>query len=158
MESEKVGQAPKVQRGSLYDQYSTSKEREREGQWFNFGPAANRKGDVRIKLARAGGANSRFARAVEVATRPHRRAIDSGRIKPEVVDALMRPILADTVVLAWENVEGRDGELLAFTRENVVKVLEDLPDLYADVMAFAKDMNAFREAEVELEKGNSSGS
>jgi hypothetical protein len=58
---------------------------------------------------------------------------------------LMREVYADTVILGWEGVTGRDKAPLAFTRENVLQVLTDLPDLFADIQEMSNKVALFRE-------------
>lgn len=137
---------------SLYEQYDTNRNKEKDGVWFNFGPGEN--GDIRIKIARAGGSNKKFLRVVDRVTRPHRRAIDTEKIDPELLTRLNCEALAESVVLDWENVTDRDGNSLPCTKANVEKILMDLPDLYRDIMKFSQDMKNYQDAAVEVEKGN----
>ena len=51
----------------------------------------------------------------------------------EVGEKVLREVFAETVVLGWNGVTGRDGEQIPYSRENVKKLFEDLPDLFADI-------------------------
>ena len=58
--------------------------------------------------------------------------------------SILREVYADTVVIGWSNVEGADGKPMAFTRENVIKLFTDLPELFADVQDQATNLALFR--------------
>ncbi len=138
---------------SLYKLFKTNENLETEGVWIEYG--ANEKGEpVRIKIARAGGHNVEFAKALEKATRPYRRAIQTGTLDNKTADRLYKEVFADTVVLGWVNVDGPDGKPLEFTRENVLKLFEDLPDLFADLREQANNMALFRDETREADLGN----
>ena len=139
---------------NLYKQYRTDSNLETSGIFLNYGP--NSHGDpMRIRIARAGGANKAFSKALERITRPHRRAIQTGTLSNDLADSLMKEAFAETVVLGWENIEGPEGEILDFTKENVIRVLDDLPDLYADLREQANNVALFREAILDDDLGNS---
>jgi hypothetical protein len=117
---------------SLYKQFKTDENVEQTGVWLEYGP--NEKGlPIRIRVARAGGSNTRFTRLVEQKTKPYRRQLQNETLDPKVGDDLFAAIYAESVVLGWENVETEDGKPLPFTRENCLKLFKDLPDLFADI-------------------------
>ena len=139
---------------NLYKQYRTDPNLETSGIFLNYGP--NSKGDpMRIRIARAGGANKGFSKALERITRPHRRAIQTGTLSNDLSDSLMKGAFAETVILGWENIEGPEGEILDFNKENVIRVLDDLPDLYADLREQANNVALFRETILDDDLGNS---
>jgi len=53
---------------------------------------------------------------------------------------------AEAVILGWDGVAGPDGAPLPFTRENAVKLMLDLPDLFRDVQEQATKAALFRAA------------
>ncbi|MDX9698647.1 MAG: hypothetical protein RBT55_03655 [Rhodocyclaceae bacterium] len=139
---------------SLYKLFKTDQNLETDGIFIEYGNASNG-APVRIKIARAGGSNKGFSKALEKATRPYRKAIQSGLLDNATADRLYKDVFADTVVLGWENVEGPDGKALPFNRENVLKLFEDLPDLFADLREQASNVALFREEVLEADLGNS---
>jgi hypothetical protein len=141
---------------SLYKLFKTNENLETDGIWIEYGTTAAGKA-IRIKVARAGGHNSRFAKALEKATRPHRKALQVGSLDNATADRLFREVFADTVVLGWENVEGPDGQELPFSRENVLKLFSDLPDLFNDLREQANNAALYREELREADLGNSGG-
>ncbi len=139
---------------SLYKLFKTDEHLETDGIWLEYGQ--NEKGEpIRIKIARAGGHNSAFSKALEKATRPYRKAIQTGLLDNKTADKLYKEVFADTVVLDWINVEGPDGKPMEFKRENVLKLFEDLPDLFADLREQANNVALFREEVREADLGNS---
>lgn len=138
---------------SLYAQYKTDPELEKSGLWLEYGP--NSKGnEQRIRIARAGGANTQFQKRVEALTKPYRRQIQTEIIGNDMVTKLLRQAYAETVVLGWENIEGPDGEEMQFSVENCVKLFTDLPDLFTDVQEQAQRAALFRAELREADAGN----
>lgn len=138
---------------SLYKQFQTDAELEKTGLWLEYGP--NSKGnEQRIRIARAGGANSQFQKRMEALTKPYRRQIQTEIIATEMVQKLIRQAYAETVVLGWENIEGPDGADMPFNVENCIKLFTDLPDLFADVQEQAQRAVLFRAELREADAGN----
>jgi len=139
---------------SLYKLFKTDESLETDGIWIEYG--TNEKGEpIRIKIARAGGHNSAFSKALEKATRPYRKAIQTGMLDNKTADRLYKEVFAETVVLDWINVEGPDGEPREFNKDNALKLFEDLPDLFADLREQASNVALFREEVREADLGNS---
>lgn len=139
---------------SLYNIFATDKSAEQDGIWVDYGDAG------RIKIARMGGSNSAYTKAVANLYKANKHAIDTDTMSDEVAEKKQREIFAKHVVLDWDNgdglpgLPGPEGELLDFTQENVVKVLSDLPDLYADLRAQAAKVSNFRKAAIEADAKN----
>lgn len=139
---------------SLYSLFKTDEKLESDGIWLEYGETET--GDpIRIKIARSGGHNVAFAKALNKATRPYKKALQTGSLDEKTADRLYRDVFAETVVLDWANVQGPDGSLLEFSKENVLKVLQDLPDLYADIREASSNVALFRESAREADLGNS---
>lgn len=136
---------------SLYDQYATDAKKEVEGVEVTFPP--NEDGSVpTFVLAATSKANQKYAKALEQATKPYRRNMDA--MKPETAEALYKDVFVKTVLKGWKNVRDRDGNDLPFSRENALKLFEDLPRLYDDLNSRAGSIDLFREAQREEEAGN----
>ena len=142
---------------NLYDTFETDKSAERDGIVLDYG-FNSKKQPLQIRIARAGGSNVRFSKALELKTRPYKRAIANDSLDPQVAEKLMIEVYADTVVLGWTGVEDREGNALEFNRENVVKVLTDLPDLFADIQQQSQKAALFRAKLREDDAGNSPSS
>lgn len=142
---------------NLYNQFKTDETLETDGIFIEYGETADGK-PIRIRIARAGGKNKAFTKALEKATRPHRKAIQTGSLDSATADKLYREVFVDTVVLGWENVTDENGKPLEFNRENALKVFTDLPDLFQDLRDQAANSALFREEVLEEDLGNSGGS
>lgn len=139
---------------NLYNTFETDKNLERDGIVLDYGFNSKQQ-PVQIRIARAGGANARFAKVLEQKMKPYKRAIANDTMDNKVAEKLLVEAYADAVILGWEGVEDRDGNPLEFTRDNVVKVLSDLPDLFLDIQAQSQKSALFRAEVREAEQGNS---
>lgn len=157
----------------LYDKMKTSPRLETEGIWLEID-------DTRIRLARAGGKNTKFVAAAEKIAREHKRSLDL--MGEEQGRKLFAKLYAEIIVLDWlkqsdegeldeegaafpENAEpndkrwvrgisGPDGELLEFSVENVLKTFDDLPDLLRLIKETAEDAALFRQSILKGIEGN----
>lgn len=100
-------------------------------------------GEFKIKIHRAGGANTKFIKALEAMRRKHRRQLEIGSLPDEVVAKINAELYADTVIIGWAGVTDRIGKELPFNRENVVKVLLDMPKLFQNIRDAASDYEFF---------------
>lgn len=131
---------------SMYDKFKTDESREVNGIVLDYG-------DFRIRIARAGGQNKRYAKVLEAKSRPYQRAIQTETINFEIQMGILRQVYAEAVVLKWETlvgetwkdgIEAEDGSLLPVNVDNIVKTFEALPDLFADIRAQADRVALFR--------------
>lgn len=151
---------------NLYSLFKTNPSMETEGIMVEYGTVVRdgQEVPVRIKIARAGGGNTAFEKALEKATRPYRKALQNNRMDPEIAAKIYKEVFVDTVLLGWDNVafpvldaSGKVAgeEFLPFNRDNALRLLNDLPDLYADLREQALNGNLFREELLEEDLGNS---
>lgn len=138
---------------SLYTQFTTDQTLEKEGILLEYGTTAEGK-PIRIRIARAGGSNVQYMRRMDVLVKPYRRQIQTETIDPKQVEKLIRQVYAETVVLGWENVQDRDGKVIAFSVDAALKLFEDLPDLFLDIQEQAQRAALFRTDVLEAEAGN----
>jgi len=117
-------------------------------------------GDFRVTVARSGGGNRAFARALETKTQPYRRAIATGTMDAERSLQIYHEVFAEAVIRNWEvkvdgewkqGIEAPDGSVLPYTRENVLATFKALPDLFIDIKEQSERTRLFladvREAE-----------
>ena len=138
---------------SLYKQFGTDKNLEKDGIDLEYGTSDDGQ-PIIIRIARAGGANQTFSKIAEHKLKPYRRQIQNETADKDVIDRAMREVYADAVILGWTNVRDRDENVLEFTKENVLRVLEDLPDLWADIQKMSGNVALFREEIRETDAGN----
>lgn len=138
----------------LYSQFKTDSETEKNGIWVPVALTEDHK-QVMFKLARAGGSNQKYLKVLEARTKPLRRLIANETLDVKLADEVMMEVFADAVVLGWENVTDEEGNPLPFSRENVIKVFKDLPDLFNDVREQATKAALYRKDVLEAEAKNS---
>ena len=138
---------------SLFKQFATNKDAETQGVWVEYGP--NEDGTVpSFKLARAGKSNEKWAKLLEKATRPHRRALELGRLDNKISDQIFKGVFVEAVLLDWKNVKDRDGNDFPFTRSNALELMNQLPELYDDLSEKASKATLFAEVELEADAKN----
>ena len=139
---------------SLYEAYETDPKLEKEGVHIEVG--TTKKGEVAtIRVRRAGGANQMFSKVFEQKSKPYRRLLEiPGAIDPAIQEKLMREVYADSIVVGWENIEDRQGNPIPFSKENVIKLFAELPELFKRVVRESQDMAVYRTEVREAESGN----
>ncbi len=121
---------------NLYDKFETSPDLEKEGIEVSYG-------DSIFMLARAGGANKRFATRFQQLTKPFKREMDLDIFDEKKGQELLAQAFAETVVLGWQAVRDKEGNVMEFSVENCVKLLVDLPPLFADLRNMAADFTNY---------------
>ena len=142
---------------SMYEAFGTDKDLEKTGIYLEYET-------FRIKVARAGGGNKRFAKMLEAHTRPYRRAMQTETLGNDRAMELLRLAYVDSVVIDWEVKQGDGwvqgiespggGDLLPFTRANVLETFKKLPDLFAEVQEQAGKATLYRQMVMEEDAGN----
>jgi hypothetical protein len=138
---------------SLYSTYETDTKAEKDGVLLDFGLNSHGQPTM-IRILRAGGANVRFAKVFEQKSKPVRRIMDAGGLDNATSERIMREVYAEAVVTGWEGVEDRQGQAIEFSKENVAKLFEDLPDLFREVVKSSQELALFRKDLREAEAGN----
>lgn len=150
---------------SLHKLFKTDKKRERDGVYIDYGPNEDlpegedgRRPTMRFKIARAGGSNNEYNKAIERLTRPHRRAIQTGNFGNDQAEALFREAFIAHVLLGWEGVTGEDKAIIPYSKKAAEKLFAEMPDLLAALREEASNASLFREELRETDLGNSGGS
>jgi hypothetical protein len=131
----------------MYKNFQNDPDAERNGIIQDYG-------DFRVTLARSGGANKSWEKTLERRTKKYERALATGTMDDDVAEQIMMETFADTVVLDWEvkdedgnwqrGIEGPDGEVLPFNKENLLLTFKNLPDLYNDLRIQASNSSLYR--------------
>ena len=158
---------------SLFENFATDKNLEKSG--IVFTPDSR----TAITLARAGGANVKYQKALTAKAKPFKRQIDNDTMDPATERKILMEAYAETVIRNWETLVGEgdnaqlvsgiemhpdhvarytgveDGDALApFNQHNVMLTLELLPDLFLDIQAEAQRFANFRAKSREDDAGN----
>ena len=138
---------------SLYTQFQTDKNVEKDGVVLTYGMNSKKK-PIEIRIARAGGANIRYSKLLEAATKPYRRQLQNETMDNDLAEQITQKVYAQSVVLGWENVEDENGVEMAFTVDNCMKLFKDLPDLWNDIQVQATRAALFRAQILETDSKN----
>lgn len=138
---------------SLYKQNKTSADLETKGVIFEYSLDDNGK-PINFRIARAGGANTKYSTVLAKLVKPYRRQLQTETVSPDTIQRIMREVYAETIVLGWENVRDENGNEMEFTKENVIKLFTDLPDVFETIQEFANGNSAFLESNLELAAKN----
>ena len=115
-------------------------------------------GDFVITIHRAGGTNTDYKRVFAEKLKPYQRQYENGTMDDDTFDKIIVEVFAETVVKGWRGFTDADGNELDWTRENVIKVLTDLPDLVRDIVEQARNFANFRAENKEAASKNSRAS
>ena len=138
---------------SLFKQFATNKEAEQDGIWVEYGP--NDDGTIPgFKIARAGKSNKKWAKSVERATKPHRRAMELGTMDNGLAEKLMQSVFVESILLDWRNVQDKEGKEIKLSKESATALFEALPELYDDLNDKANKAAIFRDEALENEAKN----
>lgn len=130
----------------MYARFKTDTSLEQTGVTVDYGT-------FRVKVARAGGKNTEYSKVYEELTRDIRQELDSGVLPEETSIAINHELYARTVVKGWEvksesgkwveGIEAEDGSIVVVTVDNLVKVFNDLPDLFLDIQRVSKTLGVY---------------
>lgn len=132
----------------LYAMFETDKKFETEGIWYAFSEK------TKFLLARAGGSNTSFAKTLEAKTRPYRRQIDNDNMDPDLAMKLMVEAFVGTVLLGWKGAMSKEGKVLKYSRENAIKLMTDLPDLFTELRTESQRLSNYQAEQIEDDAGN----
>jgi hypothetical protein len=146
----------------MYKIFETDAQSVTEGVWIDYG-------EFRIRIAQAGQSNKSYLAYAERKLKPIRKALDVGAVPPERQRSIMIDVFAKTIILNWEvqikdkkgeitwrpGIEAKDGSILPFNEENVIKTLNILPELFLDIQEQAGTLANFRKSELEEDSKNS---
>lgn len=134
----------------LRKQFATNSELENDGVWNEFGE------EFRIKVARAGVGNANYSKELTRIAAKHRTNLSM--LTPDAERRILHEVYAKTVVKGWETkvddvwisgIDMDEDELLPVTVENLMRVFDELPDVYAAITRFADDAATYRQQNLE---------
>ncbi len=136
---------------SIWDLYETDMNKEVEGFWYSV----NKK--VSVKLARAGGSNLAFTKAMEEKTREHRKrggALEGDRMDIELATDIMKQAFAETIILDWKGFTNKKGKTVSYTAKVAYDTMVALPDLFNELRDAAGEAANYRSEDIQDDVGN----
>lgn len=138
---------------SIFNQFETDTQKEIEGVRVTYGK--NKDGsEIAFYICRMGNSNKKYQKALDAATKPHRRQAQLGTLDNALAESLMMGVFVKTVLKGWENVQRKNGEEIPFSEQAAIELMTMLPDLYEDLQAKASGAAIFREEALEDEAKN----
>lgn len=138
---------------NLFQQFKGDEKSEKEGIVLLYGKNSKDE-NIEFRIARAGGTNTRYLKALEHKSKPYRRQIQNNSMDLEMSQQLMRDVFAEAVLLGWTGVEDADNNPIEFTVTNAKQLFKDLPDLFADIQEQANNASLFRASLLDDEAKN----
>ncbi|MNV75702.1 hypothetical protein D3C71_1690130 [compost metagenome] len=138
-----------------FDIFETDQALEKQGINLDYG-------DFEVTVARAGGSNTAYEKAMLDVHKKHKYKLENGLFAGDEANRVLAEVYAATVVLGWRSkkfgegkLEGKGGKPIEFSRQAVADLLVALPALFQDVRARATAIGDFRKAQLEADVKNS---
>lgn len=139
----------------LHKRFKTDNVKETEGVRIEFPEAQNDDGTIPVFiLSRMGKANKAYQKAIEAATRPHRRQIQLETLNNDVAEELFLNVFVDVILKGWENIQNDENQNVPFSKSSAVALMKELPDVYERLQEEAKESTNFRDNALENEGKN----
>jgi len=132
---------------SIYNALKTDPAAEQDGIVLDFG-------DFTVTVARAGGENEKFKKALRRRMDKHKRAIQFESLPEEVANRILAECYAEAVVLGWEGVCDEQGNEIPYSPEACMKLLQELPEFFATIREEASKISNFLVAKRKATAGN----
>jgi hypothetical protein len=124
----------------IYDKYETDEKAENEGIKVYLDEAL-------FYVARANSNNKKWSKKwarIALEKKGNTRVMTSEELRD-----LTKDIYSEAIIVGWENVVGRDGKEIPYNKENVKKLLTDLPDLFEEIAAVAQNAANYNKSAIE---------
>lgn len=134
---------------SIYSLFGTDKQKERDGIIIDYGDG------ITFRVARMGDSNSAYMKHLRAVTKRYKHQIETDTLPVEKMQEIQLEAFVRYVLLGWENVLDETGQPIPFSEENAKKLMEDMPDLYKDLVSQASEFTNFLAQEREETAKNS---
>ena len=119
----------------IFAAFATDEKLEVEGHWFNLSKTA------RVRVARSG--NPQYIKLLRKKLDENRIDLDSqGDEANEVAEKLMINVLADTILLGWEDIQFQ-GKPMEYSPMNA-RLLLQMKDFRKKIVGFSESFEAFK--------------
>lgn len=139
--------------------FATDKDAEKNGIDVEVGTVLRDGKEVPMlfTVRRSGGNNLEYKRTIERLTKPHRRAIEKGKMDLVKLQEITQECFLESVLVGWENIpfgEGKDQKFRQFNVANA-RILFDLyPELLVELQDNAQEIANFQNSRLEEEAKN----
>ena len=138
---------------SIFKTYTLDAGLEKDGVEIDFD-------DLKVVLARAGGANTKFKHVFQQVSKPYRHQINNETLEDDVATRILAITYAKTVIKGiavlktrgekeednvWvEGVPTEDGKILPYNEVNVIALLVNLPEFFKDLQEISANVGNYR--------------
>lgn len=133
---------------SIYSMYKTDKAKEENGIWIPFGKTEEGQ-EISFKIARASKTNAKYSKALERLMKPYQKQIRLNTLSDDVANNVMIEAFCEGILLDWKGIYDEDGKEMKYSKENAIKLMNDLPDLFNDLQEQSNSMTLFKEEELQ---------
>ncbi len=139
--------------------FSTNQDAEANGIEIEVGKIKrdNKEVPMLFIVRRSGGNNLAYKRTVERLTKPHRRAIEKGKMDLIKLQDITKECFLDSVLIGWMNIpfgEGSDEKFPKYTVEKARQLFTDMPELLTELMEQSSEITNFQTQRLEDEAKN----
>jgi hypothetical protein len=128
---------------SLYKTFGTDDNLENEGIFLEVEEG------IRFKVRRMGGKNKKYSERMAKISRPYKRQLEQGTLEEHMAKSLLKKAFVDACLCGWEGVTDKENRPLVYSKENALKLFDDLPDLFDLLREEADKLINFQEEEKE---------
>lgn len=139
---------------SLFKQFKMDPKKQDEGVLVQYGENPD-KTLPGFRLLRQNASNQRYAKTLERETNPYRRMISLGTLDTKTAERVFMRVFCLSVLIGWEHVYDATGALIPFNFDNAMKLFQELPDLYDDLVIQSQKASLFRQDTDEADAKNS---
>ncbi|MFQ1018073.1 hypothetical protein [Gilliamella sp. BG7] len=133
---------------SLFEQFETDKTKEKDGVPVEY--VANADGTIpTFYIARIGGANSKYSLLIKKLTKQYKRQIQLDALPEEKLIEISIRAFSEGALRGWDNIQDRKGKNIPFSIENACDLFKQLPDLFADLVSQANDIDLYKSVQIE---------
>lgn len=142
---------------SLFTQYATDAQKENEGIKYVPSFATPNKDTTMptFTIGRAVGRNTQYAKIVTEEVAPYRNLIRTNSLDEKSSFKINLRIFCRGVLLGWDHVFDEKEQLIPFTLENALSMMQRLPELYDELTAESNSAARFRAEIMEGDAKNS---
>jgi hypothetical protein len=108
-------------------------------------------GDAEVRIRKW--ENEDFNRLFRKKMQPYRGQSQNGTLGDGVAEEIMDEVIAETIIVDWENVT-RGGDEVECNTENVLEALEDYPEFREEIINQAQTISNFQKNQLEEDEKN----
>jgi len=132
---------------NIWAQFETDQSAEENGAWYEILP------EIKFKLRRF--QSDHAVKTRQRLEKPYVKLTRGGKDLPqEVQEKLITSQLAESIIVDWEGITDRDGNVMDYSIDNAKMLLEGLPHVRDELVRFVLDIDNYRVSNLEQAEKN----